>query len=183
MADKQHAGAQQILTMIVQARRENRMLTDPEVAERMGRKHAEGRAVASMCDLLDAAAAHAGVPLLAIVTVLSAKREINKQAWVKEYGDLREKIFERSRNHVFTEQDYHLIRGALDDLAPRGTKLAWASVNEKYPLEILFGRLTGNDLADDRRTNDAIEDLGTDDRVERQAPTGQRRSVIGAPGP
>ena len=63
----------------------------------MGRPIDHARAVAQMCDLLDAAAALAGTPLLALVAVKDARGKINPKAWKRGTPPgLREKIIARS---------------------------------------------------------------------------------------
>jgi hypothetical protein len=112
-----------------------------------------------MCDLLDAAACLAGVPLLALVRVHEKSGEINSKAWKNEYGPRRDAIIKRSEDHQFLPKDFADIYRALDDLGERGNTKAWAYVKNLYPGELLYKRLTA-DYADPLAS--AIDDLGTD---------------------
>ena len=131
----------------------------------MGRPANHARAIAQMCDLLDAAAALAGIPLLALVAIKDSSREISKRAWKKDYGPRRDAIINRSRNHTFTRSDFAAIKAALNDLGTRGNRKAWKYVQGLYPGDLLYLRLTE---AYSVPPSDAINDLGTDEptRVE-----------------
>jgi hypothetical protein len=136
MADIQHQDARKLLDIISSVFVENgNRLTYWEGASRMGRvppdKHS--RAVAQVCDLLDAAACVAGVPLLALVAVREKSGEINPKAWKNEYGPRRDAIIKRSLDHHFLREDLEAISNALDDLGERGNTKAWAHVKSLYP--------------------------------------------------
>src|SRR4051812_7244828 len=92
MASIQHQDARKLLSIISSALANGNKLTYRKAAESMGRKPAQNhsRAIAQMCDLLDAAACLAGVPLLALVAVRAESGEINEKAWAVEYGARRE---------------------------------------------------------------------------------------------
>jgi hypothetical protein len=139
------------------------VLTYASVAQRMGRTPPEqhARAVAQMCDLLDAAAALAGVPLLALVAVREAGGGINQKAWKKEYGTWREPIIQRSLAHKFSVSDFQAIGAAINDLGERGNILAWRYVQGLYPGDLLYRRLTGS-YSDEVDQANAIDDLGSD---------------------
>ena|ERR1700719_615264 len=94
MANIQHDDARTLLDLIRAAIANGEKLTYWEAAKRMGRLPPQNhsRAVAQMCDLLDAAACLAGVPLLALVEVREKSGEINPMAWKKEFGARREAI-------------------------------------------------------------------------------------------
>jgi hypothetical protein len=119
-----------------------------------------------MCDLLDAAAALAGVPLLALVAVLTDTHEINPKAWKKEYSERRNAIIERSKRHTFSRTDFDAISAALAQLEGKGNRKAWEYVNKLYPREVLFLRLTNPSSEvykpNLRADSNAINDLGTD---------------------
>lgn len=169
MADIQHQDARKLLDIISALENGNR-LTYWEAARRMGRvppgKHS--RAVAQMCDLLDAAACVAGVPLLALVAVREKSEEINPKAWKNEYGPLRDAIIKRSLDHQFRREDFEAISSALDDLGERGNTKAWAYVKRLYPVDLLYKRLIA-DYAD--AIPSAIDDLGTDSPDRAQSET------------
>ena len=71
MAEMQHKDARKLLRIISSALAKGNTLTCRKVAESMGRLPAQNhsRAIAQVCDLLDAAACFAGVPALALVAV------------------------------------------------------------------------------------------------------------------
>ena len=71
MSEIQHAGAMQLLGIITRIGAHSGKLTYTSAAKLMRPRDYEkhSRAVAQMCDLLDAAACLAGVPLLALVAV------------------------------------------------------------------------------------------------------------------
>ena len=117
------------------------------------------KAVAQMCDLLDAAACLAGVPLLALVAVREMSGEINPKAWKKEYGPRRDAIITRSLSYVFAQKDFTAIRSAINDLGGRGNTKAWQYLQTVYPDDLLFRRLIGEYTIPE---SDAINDLGTD---------------------
>jgi hypothetical protein len=161
MSEVQHAGAKQLLRIIAQVGSDSGKLTYTSAAKILGaadyKKHA--RKVAQMCDLLDAAACIAGVPLLALVAVRSKNGEINPKAWTKEYSAARNAIIERSLAHKFSRADYKVIERALLDLTGFGNRKAWAFVYRTYG-DLLYRRLIG-DYADPLYS--ALDDLGTDD--------------------
>jgi hypothetical protein len=115
-----------------------------------------------MCDLLDAAACLAGVPLLALVAVREKSGEINPKAWKKEYGPRRDAIIERSQGYKFSEQDFAAIRSAIDDLGGRGNIKAWQYLQDVYSGDLLFRRLIGEYTIPE---TDAINDLGADSPI------------------
>jgi hypothetical protein len=112
-----------------------------------------------MCDLLDAAACLAGIPLLALVKVREKYGEINLKAWKKEYGPRRDAIIQRSLDYQFGSSDFGAIASAINDLGERGNKKAWSYLESLYPGDLLYRRLTG---AYEDTTSNAIHDLGSD---------------------
>src|SRR4030081_2175644 len=56
----------------------------PNRRQKLGRPKNHARLVAQVCDLLDAAAAFADVPLLALITVLEADHRIQCRAWTAD---------------------------------------------------------------------------------------------------
>lgn len=97
MADIQHSEARMLLDIISSALASGNEMTYRKAAGWMGRVPPQdhSRAIAQMCDLLDAAACLAGVPLLALVAVREQSGDINKKAWKAEYGPMREAIIKR----------------------------------------------------------------------------------------
>ena len=83
--------------------------------------------VAQVCDLLDAAAMLAGVPLVALVAVRQADGNINRMAW-RQWPETKDKLVQQSRAHVFTNSDIEAVRAALDRLQGMGNKAAWKYV-------------------------------------------------------
>jgi hypothetical protein len=113
----------------------------------MGRERDHGRAVASMCDLLDAAAALSGRPLLALVAVKSANHKFNPKAWTGENvpEGLRERVFKKSLAHEFTTNDYRAISAALQQLSGLGNRAAWKLVKNKLGQKKLFATIAASD--------------------------------------
>lgn len=161
MADIQHQDARKLLRIISSAVTTQKDLTYWEAAKLMGRMPPEyhSRAVAQMCDLLDAAACLAGVPLLALVAVREKSGEINPKAWKKEYGVRRDAIIKRSLEHRFGPADFDAISDGINDLGSRGNIKAWRYLEGLYPGDLLYRRIIG---AYTDTKSDAIDDLGTD---------------------
>jgi hypothetical protein len=159
MASIQHQEAKKLLRIISAKNWNNKSYWD--AAKAMGRVPPQdhSRAIAQMCDLLDAAACLAGVPLFALVAVRERTGEINPKAWKKEFGPRRDAIIKRSLEHHFSFADFDAISYALDDLGERGNIKAWKYIAGLYPGDLLFRRVTGDYT--DAKSN-AIEDLGTD---------------------
>lgn len=161
MSEIQHAGARELLNIIAQVGAHSGRLTYRGAAKAMGirdyTKHS--RAVAQMCDLLDAAACLAGVPLLALVAVRANNGEVNPKAWTNEYSAAWTRVIERSLNHDFTGADIQAIRRALSDLKGLGNRKAWRFLHSTYG-DLLYRRLIG-DYADP--LYGALNDLGSDD--------------------
>jgi predicted HNH restriction endonuclease len=126
------------------------------------------RATAQVCDLLDAAAALADVPLLALVAVRDVKGNINKKAFVKGTPEgIREKIINKSLHHEFTRADYLAIEKSLSMLKGYGNRSAWAEVKRRSGLsdDECLRRLCNSNASQENdalQENDAINDLGSD---------------------
>jgi hypothetical protein len=161
MSEVQHAGAEDLLSIIARVGAHSGKLTYGSAAKMMGKNAHEkySRAVAQMCDLLDAAACLAGTPLLALVAVRAQNGDINPKAWTKEYSAARTAIIDRSLAHVFSRSDFTAIEQALYDLKGLGNRKAWAFVNRTYG-DLLYRRLIG-DYSD--QIYGALDDLGTED--------------------
>jgi hypothetical protein len=99
--------------------------------------------VAQVCDLLDAAAALAGTPLLALVMVRELSGEINRKAWTGEdtKPGRREAIINRSLSHRFTSDDFRAISEALERLDGKSNRAAWKFVRETIPLCQMYRNL------------------------------------------
>ena len=161
MANIQHQDARKLIKIISSSFGNSKLLTYGEAARLMGRLPPQdhSRAIAQMCDLLDAAACLAGVPLLALIAVREKSGEINPKAWKKEYGPRRDAIIKRSRDHQFLPGDLVAISSALVDLGERGNGKAWRYVQGLYPGDLLYRRLVGDYT--DAKSN-AVDDLGSD---------------------
>ena len=108
------------------------MLTYSTAAEALGRNPKNNsRMVAQCCDLLDAAAALAGVPLLALFWVREKSGKINHKAWKDIAPHLREAVISLSQHHTFTNADFTAIKQALNALNGRGNHKAWAWLREQ----------------------------------------------------
>jgi hypothetical protein len=158
MGTKQHDEAKRLLPILFEVRRNGETLTYATAAARLGRPARDNaRMAAQVCDLLDAAAGLAGVPLLALTTVLLSSHKLNHKAF--KGHPLREAIIERSRNHHFRERDLFAIQEALDQLEGIGNVAAWNWLHARVTRERLDQSLAGFiSLAD----FDAVNDLGTD---------------------
>jgi hypothetical protein len=160
MAEIQHKDAQKLLRITSSAWVKGNRLTYGTVAELMGRPQNHSRAIAQMCDLIDAAACLAGVPLFALVAVREKSGEINQKAWKSEYGSRRDAIIKRSLDHHFGDADFKAISSAINDLGPRGNREAWKYLKEVvYPGDFLYRKVAGDYVDKD---SNAIDDLGTD---------------------
>jgi HNH endonuclease len=168
----QHQQARRVLEIIRAANAEHRLLTYQSVAAELGRDPStHARAIAQVCDLLDAAAAHANVPLLALVAVRNAAGHINPMAWKKNCPPgLRKDIIDRSLAHRFTSDDFAAITSALTDLAGLSNRAAWKTVFGLAPQDAVYRALS---VAQPDRFDDALDDLGSDAAM-REAVTGQR---------
>src|SRR5665811_1251125 len=128
MSTVQQLEAQRLLPILVEAYRSHKLLTYMTAAEALGREpHSNARMVAQVCDLLDAAAAFAGVPLLALIIVREASGDINRKAWVRKDvpAGLRDAIIARSWQHKFNTEDFVAIERALTDLGGMSNRAAW----------------------------------------------------------
>lgn len=159
MASIQHQDAKKLLRIISAKHWNNKSYWD--AAKAMGRVPPQdhSRAIAQMCDFLDAAACLAGVPLFALVAVREKSGEINPKAWKKEFGPRRDAIINRSLQHEFSLADLEAISNALDDLGEKGNIKAWKYVAGLYPGDLLYRRIIGDYT--DAKSN-AIDDIGTD---------------------
>jgi hypothetical protein len=158
----QHEIAHGMLSVIRRANADHQQLNYQSAAQALGRSSNSARAVANACDLLDAAAAQAGVPSLALVSVLNAAWKINPMAWKKDTPPwVREKVIERARFHKFTDADYDAIKRSLTILSRYGNRAAWREVKKLYSDAEFYYRLT---MQSDQlyQNNDAIDDLGSD---------------------
>jgi hypothetical protein len=160
MATVQHADARRLLDIISSAVKRDQLLTYKNAAERLGRFPPENhsRAVAQMCDLLDASAALVGVPLVALVKVRNRNGDINPKAWKKSLKN-RKAIIERSNHHRFNNADFKAIALALNKLEGLGNRAAWKFVSQQPGFVEPFRWPNRFDLV--AETN-AINDLGTD---------------------
>lgn len=163
-----------MLNIISSAREKNEKLTYSGVATRMGRPQSHSRAMASACNLLDAAACLAGVPLLALVVVLTQLEDINPDAFKTVLDEYQRKtIIERSDLHKFERAEYNAISKALVELGDKGAKKAWSFIHSLYPGNLFYLRLIGNYAA---ANSNAVDDLGADasDRIRSEVWTYSR---------
>ena len=157
----QHIEALRVLALIRANKPGDPPLTYQGVAAKLGRDPKNSaRAVAQTCDLLDAAAAHAEVPALALYRVRNVNGEINPMAWKRDAPPgLREAIIARSEAHQFTDADFNAIERALADLTGLGHRAAWQKVMGTRPLELVYRSLSEGKPPD---REDALNDIGTD---------------------
>lgn len=161
MPTNQHELAKKLVKIIASAEAQGKELTYLDAARLLGRVPPARycRPTAHVCNLIDAAACLAGVPLLALVKVLSQSRDVNPEAFHEMPRERRDAIIARSRSHRFCPDDYARISVAIDDLGERGDKKAWQFIEQLYPGELSYKRLMG-DYED--ASVDAINDIGTD---------------------
>lgn len=166
MSELQHSEARRLLPILSRVAETSDILTYQSAARALGRDpKTNARTVAQMCDLLDAAAVLAGVPLLALFYVREVSLAVNRKAL--ENFEWSDAIVEKSRRHTFTVYDIEAIRLSLDELRGMGNVKAWAFVHRMLSREELYRRLaqpeTANntDVIEDRGL-DAINDLGSD---------------------
>jgi HNH endonuclease len=157
----QHQNARKVLRIIQAADRDGRPLNYQTLAAEIGHdpaKHA--RAMAQVCDLLDAAAAQAGIPLLALVKVLNSDAVINPMAWTKNTPPgVRDAIIKRSLAHKFSSADFQAIEQGLAALDGLGNRTAWLKVRREISEEQLYLGLT---QPAPRQFDDALDDIGSD---------------------
>jgi hypothetical protein len=159
VAEKQHRIAARLLPIIFEKWQNSLFPTYAEVAEALGRARDNARTVAQACDLLDAAAARAGVPLLALWVVREGSRDINRRAFRRRLSkEMKKRVIERSRLHNFSDEDIAAIGHSLEGLSGLGNIRAWDSIRGSNAgselLQFLLGDSTGY--------FDAIDDLGAD---------------------
>lgn len=124
MSTIQHQVAREILPKIISATKSFQLLTYGSVAKMVGRDpDKNARMIAQVCDLLDAAAAYAGRPLLALSVVREKSGNVNRKAWSDT--TFRNQIIRRSQEHQFTDSDFDAISKSLAKLDGRGNKTAW----------------------------------------------------------
>jgi hypothetical protein len=162
MATVQHWTARELLPLIMTAAVTNTPLTYGKAAEMLGRPKNNARMVAQTCDLLDAAAAYAGIPLLALVTVREKGMGINRKAWADRGPELRRKIINTSLARKFDRDDFQAISTALEELSGKSNREAWKFILDTLTKEELFRRIAGDDTTKDQKNEDAINDIGSD---------------------
>jgi hypothetical protein len=144
----QHADLERVLDMVIDARKAHAKLNYGKIAIALGRDPVDNaRYMGSICDKLDACAALAGVPVLALDVVRTEKGEINLKAMPdKEAAAYRSKIIERAKMHEWTESDFSALRDAAHRLRDHGTRKAWGHVVWQIgSLEAAFRELAGID--------------------------------------
>lgn len=133
----QHEGARELLAVLRTGKAGHGLLTYASVAELIGRPRKDARAVAQMCDLLDAAAAYSRIPLLALTAVRANSGEINPKAWTGIPSEVREAIIGRSLAWTYSRADYDAIQDGLDALQGLGNRAAWQRLREEaMPLKL-----------------------------------------------
>jgi HNH endonuclease len=155
----QYEEAKRLLPIIAAVARTGGHLTYQLAAEKLGRPRSNARTVAQVCDLLDAAAALADVPLLALTKVLTADLRVNPDAWAEIEPEIRMAIINRSKNHTFTQADIRAIDAALERLKGYSNRKAWPYLATLLPPGERRLRLAGVGTT---AYSDAIDDLGTD---------------------
>jgi hypothetical protein len=155
----QYEEAKRLLPIIAAAAKSGQHLTYQMAAQKLGRPKSNARTVAQVCDLLDAAAALADVPLLALTKVLTVDLRVNPDAWAEVEPAIRNAIINRSRNHTFTNSEIKAIGAALERLKGYSNRKAWPYLATLMPPDQRRLRLAGVGTV---AYSDAIDDLGTD---------------------
>jgi hypothetical protein len=167
----QHQLAHHLLSIIRDANAIDRLLTYQIAAKELGRPIHHARAIAQVCDLLDAAAALAQIPMMALVKVRATNGEINPKAWVKDIpAGVREAIINRSLSYKFTEEDFSALEKSLFLLKGYGNLAAWKEVRNRIPDDQLYQQLS---ISTSIQYQDAINDLGSD-KSEKEVITSSR---------
>ena len=160
-AGVQHEAARRALTIIAAAAKAGTKLNYQDLAAALGRKRTGARAMAQVCDLLDAAATLACRPSMALWTVRNATGNINPQAWVRDgLPGLRELLIAEAETHHFSDADESAIQVALGQLTGMGNRKAWIYVRSLIPQEQMLKRLEGREPSPE---NDSLNDLGSDE--------------------
>lgn len=157
-AGVQHQVARHALPIIAEKAKAGDELTYTSLAAALGRSRKDARAVAQVCDLLDAAATLARRPLMALWTVRTAAGRINPNAWKRNaLPGLRDALLQEASLHTFSDADENAILSALGQLTGFGNRKAWRRVSEVVPQEEMLARLQG------QRQMDTLNDLGADE--------------------
>ncbi len=93
------------------------------------------RAMGEIIDLLDAAAALANVPLIALyMAPANGGSGVNYETFLNDPA-LRAQLLDEAKAHVFTQTDIANIEAELDKLflEGKGNRTAWRSVRETTP--------------------------------------------------
>jgi hypothetical protein len=169
--NSQNQEARRLLSVIKRILPTHRLLTYKSAALELGRSATHARAVAQVCDLLDAATALAQVPLLALIAVREASGDINRKAWTGSAipAGLKDRIVKQSLAHSFVERDFVAIGEALRQLAGLGNHAAWREVHKSFGgTKALYRSLAAHTY--DNNIEDAIADLGSDEPRRKDAP-------------
>lgn len=162
MSAVQHAEAKRLLPIIIAAARAGKRITYKVAAERLGRDPANNsRMVAGVCNLLDAAAALARIPPLALVTVLDSTGKVNKHACTHPgiTAEVRDKVLGNAKAYEFLEEDEAKVLQALKALNGRGSVAAWDYIIGVTPSGEFERCLMGQPML---QSSDAIEDLSAE---------------------
>jgi len=148
MVTVQHQTAKRLLKVIASAQRNGDTLTYTKAAKKVGRDPKKNaRMIGGVCDLLDAAAAYAGIPLLALKIVRHESGDVNRAAFTGKspLSKHRDAILNRSKRHQFTDSDFSAISRALEKLSDKGLSrvTAWRHVYNETDRSWLLSRIAG----------------------------------------
>jgi hypothetical protein len=131
---EQHEDARKLLPMLFKANREKRFLTYTDAVSALGWKlRGSARMMGDATGLVDAAAALANVPLIALYTVPANGGSIaNTKAFSP---NLHAQLLDEAKAHTFTQTDMANIEAELDMLfrEGKGNKAAWRHIRETMP--------------------------------------------------
>jgi hypothetical protein len=115
-------------------------VSSKSLAKALGRNpDTDVKAVGQVCDKLDAVAALAGVPLLALSTVREETGRINHKAWCNPQ---RAKVIDYAVHHKSTPHEFDRMRKVLRSLNGVNNHAAWGKVVKQYSHAQTVARVT-----------------------------------------
>ena len=133
---EEHKEARRLLPLLFKANREHRFMTYVDAVKALGWDlRGSTRMMGNVTHLLDAAAALANVPLLALHTVrANGGFGANCEAFHNE-TELRAQLLAEAAAHTFTQTDVANIEAQLDNLfrKGKGNRTAWQQIEKTNP--------------------------------------------------
>ena len=156
----QSVTAPKLLPHIIHAYKRGKLLNYGLAAQAVGQLASSARPIGQVCNLIDAATAWAGLPLLALHVVRSVSGTVNENAFRGNAFEEQHRtaILERSASHKFTEQDFNRIADGLRSFAGYSAHSAWATLFKQFTHEQVILQLAKGRVLQD----DGLNDLGSD---------------------